>query len=86
MLFSQPFEYIVADFLWSLQLPDELEAAHATCRTKRTDWLGQAVARLRAEGIEVPATVGGQRSRYGWLPEPPSSPGDEAGSGSRDAG
>lgn len=83
-LFSRPFEVVRADFLWMLDLADELEAASAACRGKRTDWLGQAVARLRAEGIEVPPTVGRQRSRYGWLPQP-ASPSDEASTGSRHA-
>lgn len=85
VLFSRPFEVVRADFLSGLQLADELEAAHAACRGKRTDWLGQAVARLRAEGIEVASTVGRQRSRYGWLPKPPSSPQGDTGTGSNHA-
>jgi hypothetical protein len=71
-LMCLPFECVVFRYQTRLELPADKDSSDAAYNAGRTDWLELAAAQLRNEGIDVPATVAGQRSRYGWLRRDPS--------------
>lgn len=63
-----PFEWVEADFLSRLHTAAESDwlAAEAARRTKRTDWLGQAKATIRSNGMDPGPDAWQMATRYGW--------------------
>ena len=66
VLMSLPFECVELKLRVVLNLPADHDVADESYRTRRTDWLGQAVERLRSEGILVNPDFRKQASPYGW--------------------
>lgn len=68
VLFRYPFEEVVIRFRLNLGVHiDQDEVDRAINPTLKTDWLGQAVLDLKAQGVEVPNSFGQQASNYGWV-------------------
>lgn len=61
-----PFEQVVFDFQTSLGLPGDQAAAEEAYRTTRTDWLGQAVAKIEAMGLSAGLDARRMATPYGW--------------------
>ena len=66
VLFGHPFEEVVLRFRASIGLPFDTGRIDEIVHLAHTDWLGQAVQQLRAEGVEISTNFGKQVSRYGW--------------------
>ena len=68
VLFSYPFEEVVTRFRLNLGLHIEQdEIDRSVVPSAKTDWLGQAVQDLKAEGVEIPISFRRQVSHYGWV-------------------
>ncbi len=68
VLFSYPFEEVVTRFRLNLGLHIEQdEIDRSVVPSEKTDWLGQAVQDLKAEGVEIPNSFRRQVSHYGWV-------------------
>jgi hypothetical protein len=68
VLFRHPFEEVVIRFRLNLGLHiDQDEIDRTLNPSLKTDWLGQAVHDLKAQGVEIPNGFGQQASNYGWV-------------------
>lgn len=75
---ESPFECAVLKFRVSLDLPADAAAADEAYRTTRTDWLGQAMAEIKAAGIDPGADARRMATPYGWNESLARKPEDSA--------
>ena len=63
-----PFECAAATFLSTLvgAAEPDFEASDLAYRTKRTDWLGEAMAAIVADGHDPGPDARPWATRYGW--------------------
>lgn len=61
------FELVVLYYRIALgDFPDQAECDRVYANRVPTDWLGDAVSRLNAEGVDASPAVRRQATRYGW--------------------
>jgi len=62
------FELVVLRYrMYSGEHVDQAECDRVSAASVPTNWLGAAIARLKAEGIDVAPAVRRQATRYGWV-------------------
>lgn len=66
VLFSWPIEWAENFLLGGASPPHEVWWPEEALGAKRMDWLGQAIERLRQEGIDPGPDARRMRTRYGW--------------------
>lgn len=62
-----PFVCAELELRVSLEISLTNEDYELAYKTQRTDWLGQAVAQLKSEGIETRPSFRKQATLYGWV-------------------
>ena len=66
VLMNETFKCTEVQLRFDLELPVSKEEFDAASGTERTNWLAEASAQLKAEGIDIDSYVRVLASRYGW--------------------